>query len=138
MPYTVVDADELEPGFTGPSARPARLSAFGIDQADLAPEAEGREHDRAAAGQEDAYLVLRGSGRMTVDADEVERRPGRYVFVAAGSRGVPVAGPDGLSFVAAGARPQDGWAAGLLAHRLRPATPASRGRGRRAAPAPRR
>lgn len=47
---------------------------------------------------------------MTGDGEEVELRPGRFVFVDAGSRRVPVAGPDGLSFVAVGARPQDGWA----------------------------
>lgn len=47
---------------------------------------------------------------MTVDGEEVELRPGRFVFVDAASRRVPLAGPDGLSFVAVGARPQEGWA----------------------------
>lgn len=85
------------------------VRAFGINQVELAPETEGREHDHTDSGQEEVYLVLRGGGVLRVDGDEVELRPGRYVFVAAGSRRRPVAGPDGLSFVAVGARPQDGW-----------------------------
>lgn len=112
MPYAVVDADEVEPGFMGAFKqirKPLGLTAFGINQIELAPGAEGREHDHADSPQEEVYLVLRGGGVLRVDGEEVELRPGRYVFVAAGSRRLPVAGPDGLSFVAVGARPQDGW-----------------------------
>ncbi len=63
MPYTVVDADEVEPGFTGAFKqirKPSGLRAFGINQVDLAPDTEGRQHDHADTGQEAVYLVLRG------------------------------------------------------------------------------
>jgi uncharacterized cupin superfamily protein len=106
VPCAVVDADEVEPGFMGAFKQIRKqlgLRAFGINQVELAPETEGREHDHTDSGQEEVYLVLRGGGVLRVDGDEAEPRPGRYVFVAAGSPRRPVAGPDGLSFVAVGA-----------------------------------
>ena len=112
MPYAIVDADEVEPGFMGvfkQIRKPLGVRAFGINQVDLPPQAKGREHDHADSGQEEVYVVLRGSGVLTVDDEEVELRPGRFVFVAAGSSRLPIAGSDGLSFVAVGAPPQGGW-----------------------------
>jgi mannose-6-phosphate isomerase-like protein (cupin superfamily) len=53
--------------------------------------------------------VLAGGGVMVVDGEEVELRPGRYVFVAPESVRQPFAGPTGLSWVVVGAPPQDGW-----------------------------
>lgn len=108
MPYVVVDADDVEPTFRGAFKQIRRglgVRAFGINQIDLPPDAEGREHDHAESGQEEVYLVLRGSGVMIVDGEEIELRPGRYVFVAPESRRKPIAGPDGLSWVVAGAPP---------------------------------
>ena len=112
MPYAIVDSDEVEPGYAGVFKQiRARLGlrAFGINQVDLPPGVEGREHDHADSGQEEVYLVLAGSGTMRIDDDEVELKPGRYVFVASASVRKPVAGPEGLSWVAIGAPPQDGW-----------------------------
>ena len=112
MPYAIVDAEEVEPSYGGVFKEVRRrlgLRAFGINQVDLPPAAEGREHDHVESGQEEVYLVLAGSGTMTIDGEEVELRPGRYVFVAAASVRKPVAGPDGLSWVVVGAPPRDGW-----------------------------
>lgn len=89
--------------------KPLGVRAFGMNQVELQPGAEGHEHDHADSGQEEVYVVLRDSGVLTVNDEEVELQPGRYVFVAAESRRLPVAGPDGLSFVPVGAPPQDGW-----------------------------
>jgi quercetin dioxygenase-like cupin family protein len=112
VPYAVVDADDVEPSFMGAFKQIRKrlgLRAFGINQVELAPGAEGREHDHADSGQEEVYVVIAGGGTMTVDGEDVELRPGRFVFVAPGSTRRPVAGPDGLSFVAVGARPQESW-----------------------------
>ncbi len=46
---------------------------------------------------------------MVVDGEEVGLRPGRFLFVAAESTRQPIAGPDGLSWVVAGAPPKEGW-----------------------------
>jgi mannose-6-phosphate isomerase-like protein (cupin superfamily) len=80
-----------------------------MNQVDLPPNGAGREHDHAESGQEEVYLVLAGGGVMVVDGEEVELRPGRYVFVAPESVRQPFAGPTGLSWVVVGAPPQDGW-----------------------------
>ncbi len=112
MAYAIVDADDVEPGYGGVFKQIRQqlgLRAFGINQVDLPPGAAGREHDHAESGQEEVYLVLAGGGVMVVDGEEVELKPGRYVFVAAESRRQPLAGAEGLSWVVVGAPPQEGW-----------------------------
>ena len=112
MPYAIVDSEDVEPGYGGVFKQIRQrlgLNAFGINQVDLPPGAEGREHDHAESGQEEVYLVLAGSGMMRIDGEVVDLKPGRYVFVAAASARKPVAGPAGLSWVVVGAPPQDGW-----------------------------
>lgn len=56
MPYAVVDADEVEPGFMGAFKQIREelgVRAFGINQVDLRPGAGGREHAHADSGQEE-------------------------------------------------------------------------------------
>jgi uncharacterized cupin superfamily protein len=112
VPYVVVDADEIEPGFGGAFRQIRRqlgVRAFGINQVDLPPGAAGREHDHAESGQEEVYVVLAGSGTMLIDGEQVELRPGRYLYVAAGSTRRPHAGAEGLSWVVVGAPPREDW-----------------------------
>jgi hypothetical protein len=81
MAYVVVDGKDVEPGYGGVFKHIRRrlgVLAFGINQVDLPPGAAGREHDHTESGQEEVYLVLRGSGIMRVDGDEVPLEPGRY------------------------------------------------------------
>jgi mannose-6-phosphate isomerase-like protein (cupin superfamily) len=56
---------------------------------------------------EEVYFVVKGGGRMTIDGEEVELRPGRFIRVDGESTRVPVSGDDGLEFVTFGA-PVDG------------------------------
>lgn len=56
MPYAVVDADEVEPGFMGAFKQIRKelgVRAFGINQVDLQWSAGGREHAHADSGQEE-------------------------------------------------------------------------------------
>jgi mannose-6-phosphate isomerase-like protein (cupin superfamily) len=55
------------------------------------------------------YFVVRGSGKMRIDGDDVELRPGRFVRVDPESTRVPTAGPDGLEFVTFGAPIEGGY-----------------------------
>jgi mannose-6-phosphate isomerase-like protein (cupin superfamily) len=109
--YTVADLDALEGEGPGAMVRKVRRAldarAFGFNYMTIPPGVEGREHDHADAGMEEVYFVVRGSGVMRVDGEEVELRPGRFVRVDAASTRVPVSGPDGLEFLAIGA-PLDG------------------------------
>jgi mannose-6-phosphate isomerase-like protein (cupin superfamily) len=77
--------------------------AFGFNYFVLPANQAGREHDHTEEGQEEVYFVVRGSGTMTIDDDELELLPGRFVRVDPEARRLPTAGPDGLEFIAFGA-----------------------------------
>jgi mannose-6-phosphate isomerase-like protein (cupin superfamily) len=105
--YTVADADELEAvpptGIPRRARRALGVRAFGINLFVFPPHTEGRAHDHAEAGQEEVYFVVRGSGTMIVDGEEIALRPGRFLRVDPESRRMPVSGPDGLEWVVVGA-----------------------------------
>jgi mannose-6-phosphate isomerase-like protein (cupin superfamily) len=109
--YSVADLEALEGEGPGGMVRKVRRAvdarAFGFNYFTIPPNVEGREHDHAGSNMEEVYFVVRGSGVMRVDGEEVELRPGRFVRVDGASTRVPVAGPDGLDFLAVGS-PLDG------------------------------
>jgi mannose-6-phosphate isomerase-like protein (cupin superfamily) len=109
--YSVVDLDSLDGEGPGGMVRKLRRAlgaqAFGFNYFTIPPETEGREHDHAESNMEEVYFVVRGSGVMRVDGEEVELRAGRFVRVDGASTRRPTAGPDGLEFLAIGA-PLDG------------------------------
>ncbi len=111
MGYTAVDVADLEGEGPGEAIRKVRRAlgarAFGFNYVTLPAGREGREHDHAGDGQEEVYVVVRGSGVMRVDGDEVDLHSGVFVRVDPESTRLPVAGPDGLEFVTFGA-PLDG------------------------------
>jgi mannose-6-phosphate isomerase-like protein (cupin superfamily) len=105
--FSVVDVERLEGEGPGGTVRKLRRAlgarAFGFNYFTLAPNDVGREHDHADSNQEEVYFVVKGSGRMQIDDEEIELRPGRFVRVDPGARRMPTAGPDGLEFVTFGA-----------------------------------
>jgi mannose-6-phosphate isomerase-like protein (cupin superfamily) len=113
MGHTVIDAADVEPSFGVFRKMRQALGAtgFGINQLELPPGASGREHDEAAGGQEEVYIVLSGSGAMRIDGEEVELVTGRWLRVDPGHRRVPVAGPDGLVLIMVGGAPGRGFEA---------------------------
>jgi quercetin dioxygenase-like cupin family protein len=108
MSYTVVNVDEIEGAGPGGAVRFVRrhlgVEAFGINWFDLPADAVGHEHDETRSGQEEVVVVVRGSGHWRVDGAEVPVRPGSFIRIDPESVRCPVAGPDGLTFVAVGAR----------------------------------
>jgi quercetin dioxygenase-like cupin family protein len=109
--FSAIDVAELEGEGPGGAVRKLRRAlgarAFGFNYITLPPGAEGHEHDHGDDGQEEVYAVVRGSGRMRVDGEEIELHPGVFVRVDPESTRLPIAGPDGLEFVTFGA-PIDG------------------------------
>jgi mannose-6-phosphate isomerase-like protein (cupin superfamily) len=105
--YDVVDVGELQGEGPGGMVRKTRRAlgarAFGFNYFVFPPNQEGREHDHADEGQEEVYFVVRGSGRMRLDGEEVDLRPGRFVRVDPATRRVPVSGRDGLELLTFGA-----------------------------------
>jgi quercetin dioxygenase-like cupin family protein len=109
--YSVVDVEELEGEGPGGAVKKTRRAlgarAFGFNYFTLPPGVRGREHDHAEEGQEEVMFVVGGSGTLTVDGDEVELKPRRFVRLDPEARRVPTAGDEGLEFVTFGA-PLDG------------------------------
>jgi mannose-6-phosphate isomerase-like protein (cupin superfamily) len=107
MGYSVVDVDELEGEGPGGMVRKARRAvgarAFGFNYFVFPPNQEGREHDHRDSGMEEVYFVVKGGGRMVIDGEELELRPGRFVRVDGESTRMPVSGDEGLEFVTFGA-----------------------------------
>jgi mannose-6-phosphate isomerase-like protein (cupin superfamily) len=105
--YDVVDLSELEGEGPGGMVRKVRRAlgakAFGFNYFVFPPNQEGREHDHGDSSMEEVYFVVKGSGTMRIDGQEVELRPGRFIRVDPASTRVPRSGDDGLEFVTFGA-----------------------------------
>jgi mannose-6-phosphate isomerase-like protein (cupin superfamily) len=106
--YSLVNVDEIEPSGPGGMVRFVRrelgVDAFGINWYELPPNTEGREHDEQESGQEEVNVVVRGSGVYRVDGEEVPVQAGTFLRFDPETTRVPVAGPDGMTLIAVGAR----------------------------------
>ena len=80
-------------------------TAFGINEVRLPAGAAGVEHDETGTGHEEVYLVLTGAGTFHVDGEDVAVNAGDYLRVDAAATRQPVAGPEGMRFLAVGAQP---------------------------------
>jgi hypothetical protein len=100
--------DELEG--SGPGGgfhfvrRELGVEAFGINWIELPPGAEGYEHDETNSGQEEVNVCVRGSGVYRVEGEEVPVRVGTFLRFDPETTRVPVAGPEGMTLLAVGAR----------------------------------
>jgi quercetin dioxygenase-like cupin family protein len=108
MGFSIANVDEIEGAGPGGAVRFVRrelgCEAFGINWYELPPGAEGREHDETDSGQEEVNVVIRGSGIWRSDGEEVPVRTGTFLRFDPESVRCPVAGPDGMAFIAVGAR----------------------------------
>jgi quercetin dioxygenase-like cupin family protein len=106
--YSIVHLDDIEPGGPGGAVRFVRralaVRAFGINWYELPPGAVGREHDETDTGQEEVNVVIRGSGTYRIDGEEVPVHEGTFLRFDPETLRVPIAGPDGLTLIAVGAR----------------------------------
>ena len=107
--YTVKRIDELEAIYGG-SFKRARaelgVSSFGMQVLDLPPSVTGYpEHDHGQDGQEEVYVVLRGSADMEISGDHVTIDPETLVRVAAGTKRKVVPGDKGVRLLVIGGIP---------------------------------
>jgi mannose-6-phosphate isomerase-like protein (cupin superfamily) len=107
MAFSFVDVGDLEGEGPGGMVRKVRRAldarAFGFNYFTLGPCVDGREHDHADSPQEEVYFVVKGSGRMRIDDEEIELKPGRFIRIDAESRRLPISDEEGLEFVTFGA-----------------------------------
>ena len=104
MGAVVVHAGEVEPAHGVFRAFTDRLgvNGFRINQLDLPAGAEGPEHDHAGNGQEEVYAVIGGGGTLRLGDEEVELRPGHFVYCPPDVRRQMVAGDEGLVWIGIG------------------------------------
>jgi quercetin dioxygenase-like cupin family protein len=105
MPFKVLDALDIESPngvFRGLSG-PLGVGAFKINRLELAPGAEGPEHDHLKDGQEEVYAVVGGSGAVRLDGEELPVAAGNFVYCSPEVRRQMRAGDDGLVWVGVGA-----------------------------------
>ena len=109
MAYSVAHIDDVEPGGPGKVVRFMRrrlgVGAFGINWFELPPNAEGHEHDETGSGQEEVTVVVKGSGKWRVDGEDVDAQVGTFLRFDPETTRCPIAGPDGMTFVAVGSPP---------------------------------
>lgn len=78
------------------------VAGFRVNQLELAAGAEGPEHDHTGNGQEEVYAVIRGGGVLRADGEEIELRPGHFVYCPPSVRRQMVAGDEGLTWIGIG------------------------------------
>ncbi len=108
MGYSVVNIAEIEGAGPGGAVRFVRrelgVEAFGVNWFELPPGQEGHEHNEADSGQEEVNVVIKGSGHWRVDDVEVPVKVGSFLRFDPDTTRVPVAGPEGMTFLGIGAR----------------------------------
>lgn len=107
--YTVMKIDEMD-SMHGGAMRLARASlgvtSFGMQVEEFPPGFDKYpEHDHGHDGQEEVYLVLRGSAEMEVDGERVALDPETIVRVGPSSKRRILAGPEGVRLLALGGVP---------------------------------
>jgi mannose-6-phosphate isomerase-like protein (cupin superfamily) len=107
--FTAKRIDDME-GIYGGAFKRARaelgVTSFGMQVFDMPPNADRHpEHDHSDEGQEEVYLVLRGSGEVEVDGERVALDPEMIVRVGPAARRKLYAGPDGMRLLALGGVP---------------------------------
>jgi quercetin dioxygenase-like cupin family protein len=108
MGYSVVSVEDIVGAGPGGAVRFVRrelgVEAFGVNWFELPPGTEGREHDESETGQEEVNVIVRGSGVYRVEGAEVRFETGTFFRFDPETTRQIVAGPDGCTMVAIGAR----------------------------------
>ncbi|MDQ2761883.1 MAG: cupin domain-containing protein [Actinomycetota bacterium] len=88
------------------------VQSFGLAVIDLERGADDHpEHDHAQAGQEEVFVVLRGTGTMEVDGDTVDLDPETIVRVGPGAKRRIAPGTGGIRLLAIGGVPNQAYQA---------------------------
>ena len=108
MGYSMINVEDVEPSGPGDAVRLVRrelgVLAFGINWFEIPPGAKGLEHDESETQQEEVNVIIRGSGVYRIEGEDVPVRAGTFMRFDPGTTRVPVAGPEGMTMIAVGAR----------------------------------
>jgi mannose-6-phosphate isomerase-like protein (cupin superfamily) len=107
--YTVKQINEMEAIFHDSFRRAGAelgVESFGLQVFDMpAGSDQYPEHDHAEDGQEEVYVVLRGSGEWEIDGERVPVDSERIVRIAAGTKRRLWPGSEGIRVLALGGIP---------------------------------
>ena len=108
--YEVKRLSEIERAFGGAMARvrgALGITAFGVQVVDLPPNSGqlAPEHDHRHDGQEELYLLLRGSAEVAVADGAIALGPETFVRLGPEVRRRIRSGPDGARILMVGAIP---------------------------------
>jgi quercetin dioxygenase-like cupin family protein len=106
--YSMVHVDDLPPEGPGGAVRFVRrhlgVGAFGINWFEIPPDTVGREHNEEGTQQEEVNVVIAGSGVYRVEGQDIPVRRGTVMRFDPETTRVPIAGPEGMTMIAVGAR----------------------------------
>lgn len=107
--FTITPIDNMEAVVFG-SFKRARASlgveSFGMQVIDLPPNAtQYPNHDHAESGQEEVFVVLRGSGEIEVDGERLALDPDTMIRVGPEPKRKIWPGEDGMRVLAIGGCP---------------------------------
>ena len=107
--YTVKRIDEMEAAYQGAFKRARAelgVEAFGMQVMDLpANLTQFPEHDHSESGQEEVYLVLRGSCDLEIEGERIELDPDTIVRVGPDTRRKLITGDQPARVLALGGTP---------------------------------
>ena len=107
--YTAKKIDEMEAIMQGGFKRARAelgVESFGMQVIDMPPGFENYpEHDHSDGGQEEVYVVLRGSAEMDVDGERVQIDPDTIIRVGPAAKRKILPGDKGVRLLALGGTP---------------------------------
>jgi mannose-6-phosphate isomerase-like protein (cupin superfamily) len=107
--YTAKKIDDIEAIMQGGFKRARAdlgVESFGMQIIDMPPHYPNYpEHDHAATGQEEVYIVLRGSAELTIDGETLQLDPDTIVRVGPVAKRKLVPGERGVRLLALGGTP---------------------------------
>jgi hypothetical protein len=107
--YTVKRVDELEAVMGGAFKRARAelgVTSFGMQIIDMPPNVDAYpEHDHATDGQEEVYMVLRGSADVDIEGERIPMDPETLLRVAPGTSRKVLPGDDGVRILVVGGKP---------------------------------
>jgi hypothetical protein len=108
MGYSLVKVADIEGEGPGGAVRFVRrrlgVEAFGINWYEIPPNTEGHEHDESTSAQEEVNVIIHGSGMYRVDGEIVPVESGTFLRFDPETIRCPIAGPEGMTMIAVGAR----------------------------------
>jgi uncharacterized cupin superfamily protein len=108
MGYSIINVDDIEGSGPGGAVHFVRrelgVEAFGINWFEIPPGMNGLEHDESDSRQEEVNVIIRGSGVYRIEGEDVPVGVGTFLRFDPGTTRMAIAGPEGLTMIAVGAR----------------------------------